>query len=301
MDFDQLKTFLEVARLGSFSRAAEKVLRSQPAVSAQIRQLEQEYGQKLFDRTAKSVRLTPAGEVMLDYARQMLALQAKSVHAVSDRTGVATGTLAIGANEGTFLYVLPKVLAKYHKKFPRVRISVYRSFSHKVKEKVEQGAIDLGIVSLPAKSFGFKVVPIFRDRILLMVGPGSPLFPHKSVTLQELAQQPLITSKTGSIRKMMEKHLRPYREDLNITMELTSVVMIKRFVRDGFGVSLVCAAFARENVRRGEVKMLEIEGLDLWRQLGLVYRKDRSLPLVASEFVKLAREELAAGVKPTED
>lgn len=301
MDFDQLKTFIEVARLGSFSRAAEKVLRSQPAVSSQIRQMEQEYGQKLFDRTAKSVRLTPAGEVMLDYARQMLAMHAKSLHAVADHTGVATGTLSIGANEGTFLYVLPKVLAKYHKQFPRARISVYRSFSHKVKEKVEQGAIDLGIVSLPAKSPGLKVVPIFRDRLYLMAGPSSPLFQRKSVTLAELARQSLIVPKTGSIRKLMEKHLRPYNDDLNITMELTSVVMIKRFVRDGFGVSLICGSFARENVRRGEIRLLDIEGLELWRQLGLVYRKDRSLPLAASTFVDLARKELANGVPPTED
>src|SRR5947209_20394907 len=100
MDFDQLRTFSEVAKLGSFSRAAEKVLRSQPAVSAQIRQLEQEYGQRLFDRNAKSVRLTPAGEVVLDYARQLLALQAKSLIEVSEQDTVRSGTLSIGANEG---------------------------------------------------------------------------------------------------------------------------------------------------------------------------------------------------------
>lgn len=301
MDFDQLRTFTEVARLGSFSRAAEKVLRSQPAVSTQIRQLEQEYGQKLFDRSAKRVRLTPAGEVVLEYAQQMLALHGKSLHATADFHGVPSGTLSIGANEGTFLYVLPNVLAKYHKKFPQVKISVYRSFSHKVSEKVEQGAIDLGIVSMPVKSPQLKSVPVFRDRLFLMVGPNSPLFHRRSVTLEEFAQQPLIVSKTGSIRKMMEKHLRPYRENLNITMELTSVVMIKRFVRDGFGVSLICAAFARENVRRGEVRLLEVEGLELWRQLGLIYRKDRSLPLVASSFLELARKELSARLRPASD
>ena len=301
MDFDQLKTFIEVARLGSFSRAAEKVLRSQPAVSTQIRQLEQEYGQKLFDRSAKSVRLTPAGEAVLEYARQMLALQAKSLHAGSDLRGVPSGTLSLGANEGTFLYVLPNVLARYHKKFPQVKISVYRSFSHKVSEKVEQGAIDLGVVSMPVKSPQLKTVPVFRDRIFLMVGPASPLFHRRSVTLEELAQQPLIVPKTGSIRKMMEKNLRPFRENLNITMELTSVVMIKRFVRDGFGVSLICAAFARENVRRGEVRLLEVEGLELWRQLAMIYRKDRSLPLVASSFLELARKELSSHLRPAGD
>jgi DNA-binding transcriptional LysR family regulator len=292
MDFDQLKTFIEVAKLGSFSRAAEKVLRSQPAVSAQIRQLEQEYGQKLFDRNTKSVRLTPAGEVVLDYARQLLALRTTSVQAASDWNGVPTGTLSIGANEGTFLYVLPQVFAEYHRKFPKVKISVYRSFTHKVSEKVEEGAIDLGVVTMPVKSPSLAATPVFRDRILLMVGPRSPLFNHTSVTLEEFAQQALIMPRTGSIRKIIEKNLRPYRERLNITMELTSVVMIKQFVMDGFGVSLICASFARKNVRRGEARLLKIEGLDLWRELALVYRRDRSLPLVASAFVDLARKKL---------
>lgn len=295
MDFDQLNTFLEVAKLGSFSRAAEKVLRSQPAVSAQIRQLEQEYGHKLFDRSTKSVRLTPAGEVVLDYARQLLTLRNTSMQAASGWNGVPTGTLSIGANEGTFLYVLPKVFGEYHRKFPKVKISVYRSFTHKVSEKVEEGAIDLGVVTMPVKSTSLVATPVFRDRILLMVGPRSPLFHCKSVTLQELAQQPLIMPKTGSVRKLMEKHLRPYREHLNITMELTSVVMIKQFVMDGFGVSLICASFAGKNVRRDEARLLRIEGMDLWRELALVHRRDRSLPLVASSFLETAKKKLALG------
>jgi DNA-binding transcriptional LysR family regulator len=293
MDFDQLKTFIEVAKLGSFSRAAEKVLRSQPAVSAQIRQLEQEYGHKLFDRNTKSVRLTPAGEVVLDYARQLLEMRTTSMQAASNWNGVPTGTLSIGANEGTFLYVLPKVFAQYHRKFPQVRISVYRSFTHKVSEKVEEGAIDLGVVTMPVKSPSLAATPVFRDRILLMVGPRSPLFHSNSVSLKDLAGQPLIMPRTGSVRKIMEKNLRPYRERLNITMELTSVVMIKQFVMDGFGVSLICASFAREDVRQGEARLLPIEGLDLWRELALVYRKDRSLPLVASTFVELSKKKLA--------
>ncbi|HWX55933.1 MAG TPA: LysR family transcriptional regulator [Verrucomicrobiae bacterium] len=292
MDFDQLKTFTEVARLGSFSRAAEKVLRSQPAVSAQIRQLEEEYGQKLFDRTAKAVRLTPAGEVVLEYAQQLLALRHTSRLAISDWNGKMTGTLSLGANEGTFLYVLPKVLEKYHRKYPTVRISVYRNFTQKVSEKVEDGVIDVGVVTMPVRSPSLKVVPVFKDRILLMVGRSSPLFQRNSATLEEFAREPIIVPKTGSIRKMIEKNLRPYREHLKITMELTSLTMIKRFVAAGFGVSLIAASFARENVRRGEVKLLTLEGLDQWRELGLVYRKDRSLPRVASAFLEMAASEL---------
>ena len=294
MDFDQLNTFLEVAKLGNFSRAAEKVLRSQPAVSAQIRQLEQEYGHKLFDRSAKSVRLTPAGEVILEYAQQMMALRSRSLAAISERNGMPAGTLSIGANEGTFLYVLPKVFAKYHRAFPKVRISVYRSFTHKVTQKVEEGVVDVGVATMPVKSPSLAAMPVFRDRILLMVGKGCPLYNRKSATLEEIAQQPIVISKTGSARKLLEKYLRPYRENLNITMELTSVVMIKRFVAAGFGVSLISSTFARDNVQRGEVRLLRIEGLDLWRELGIVYRKDRSLPRAASTFIELAVKELAA-------
>ena len=293
MDFDQLNTFLEVAKLGNFSRAAEKVLRSQPAVSAQIRQLEQEYGHKLFDRSAKSVRLTPAGEVILEYAQQMMALRSRCLSAISERNGMPAGTLSIGANEGTFLYVLPKVFAKYHRTFPKVRISVYRNFTHKVTQKVEEGAVDVGVATMPVKSPSLAVLPVFRDRILLMVGKGCPLYGRKSATLEEIAQQPIVISKTGSARKLLEKHLRPYREDLNITMELTSVVMIKRFVAAGFGVSLISSTFAHDNVHRGEVRLLRIEGLDLWRELGIIYRKDRSLPRAASTFIELAVKELA--------
>jgi len=293
MDFDQLKTFIEVAKQGSFSRAAETVLRSQPAVSTQIRQLEQEYGQKLLDRSARRVRLTPAGELLLDYAKRLLALRGESLQSISDWDGIPTGTLSIGANEGTFLYVLPKILEKYHRKFRQVKISVYRSFTHKVSEKVEEGAIDLGVVTMPVKSPSLEAVPLFRDRILLMVGRGSPLYSRRSVSLEEFAQQPLIVPKTGSIRKLIEKNLRPYREHLNITMELTSIMMIKRFVGAGFGVSLISARFARDDVRRGEAALLNIEGLDLYRELALVYRRERSLPLVASAFVDVARKELA--------
>src|SRR3954465_16005728 len=117
MDFDQLITFVEVAGHGNFSRAAEKVLRSQPAVSPQIRQLEEEYGAKLFDRTKKSVTLTPAGEVFLEYVKRKIAQREESLRAIADSESETRGVLSIGANETTFLYVLPELLSRYHARF----------------------------------------------------------------------------------------------------------------------------------------------------------------------------------------
>jgi len=293
LELRQLRAFLQVANTRHFGQAAAALKITQPALTQRIQALERELGVQLLTRSAREVRLTPAGEIVFDYAQQLLSLQSRAQQAVAEQDGVRSGTLSIGANEGTFLYVLPRVLAKYHKQFPKVKISVYRSFTHKVSTKVEEGAVDLGVLTMPVKSPSLEVIPVFRDRILLMVGPASPLFEKRTATLEEFAAQPVILPKTGSIRKLMEKNLRPYRDNLNVTMELTSVVMIKRFVRAGFGVSLICRSFAAENVQRGEVKLLQVEGLELWRELALVYRKDRSLPLIASAFVEVARKELA--------
>src|SRR5271167_2409184 len=129
MDFDQLTTFIEVVKLRSFSRAGQKVFRSQSAVSAQIRQLEQEYGQRLLDRSAKTVQLTPAGQALYEYALRMTALRQESHRAVADQGSSPRGVLLIGANEATCLYVLPDIFAGFHRLYPEVQISVYRNFS----------------------------------------------------------------------------------------------------------------------------------------------------------------------------
>ena len=139
MDFDQLTTFLEVVKLGNFSRAGEKVFRSQSAVSAQIRQLEQEYGTKLLDRSGKRVTLTPAGEVLFEYANRLLALRGESLRAVVDQDRTPRGVLAIGANEATCLYVLPETFSEYRRRYCDVQISIYRNFSHKILERLQDG------------------------------------------------------------------------------------------------------------------------------------------------------------------
>jgi len=290
MDFDQLVTFVEVARLRSFSRAGQKVFRSQSAVSAQIRQLEQEYGEKLLDRAGKSVRLTPAGEVLFEYAWRLLTLHNESLRAVADQASAPRGVLALGANEATCLYVLPEIFEAYHRLYPAVQISIYRNFSHKILQRVEDGTIDVGIATLPVKSPSLRVHPVFRDRIMLMTSPGNPLAKMKAVRTSEIARQPLIFPKTGSTRQLLDKLFRPYCSTLRVTMELPSVGMIKRFVAAGLGVSLISASFAREEVRAGQVKLVPIQDADFWRELGLVYRRRRTLPRAATAFINLVRE-----------
>jgi len=300
MDFDHLVTFVEIAKLGSFSRAGQKLFRSQPAVSAQIRQLEHEYGQKLFDRVGKTVRLTVAGETLLEYAGKLLTLRDESLRAVADQAKSPRGTLAIGANEATCLYVLPDIFAEYCRRYPGVQISIYRNFSHKVIEKVESGAVDVGIVTLPVKAPALKVHPIFRDRLVLMTSPSNPLASHKSVTTAQIAEQPQIFPKTGFTRQVLDKQFRPYRSQLRVVMELPSVGMIKQFVAAGLGVSIISAGFAREEARAGLVKLIPISDMEVWRQLGLVYRRDRTLPRSATAFIDLVRQGVGAVAEEVE-
>ena len=297
MDFDQLLTFVEVAKQGNFSRAGQKVFRSQSAVSAQIRQLEHDYGEKLLDRVGKAVRLTPAGEILLEYADRLLTLRRESQHAVAEQGSTPRGVLAIGANEATCLYVLPHHFAEYQRLYPGVQISIYRNFSRKILEKVEDGSIDVGIVTLPVRSPSLRVHSIFRDRLMLATAAHHPLAGRHRVRIEEIAAHPLIFPRTGHTRVLLDKHFRPYRASLRVTMELSSVGMIKRFVAAGLGVSLISASFASDDVATGQLKLVEIEDVDIHRELGLIYRRDRTLPRAATAFIALIRQR-AAGAKP---
>jgi len=294
MDFDVLTTFLEVAKQGNFSRAGQKVFRSQSAVSAQIHQLEEEYGEKLLDRAGKSVHLTPAGKVLLEYARQMLSLRDESLRSVADQNVTPRGVLALGVNEATCLYVVPDVFAEYSRLYPAVQINIYRNFSRKIVERIDSGALDVGIVTLPVRSPSLKVHPIFRDRLMVMVSPSHPLANNAAVTVQEIAQHALIFPKTGYTRQLLDKMFRPYREQLRVTMELPSVGMIKNFVAAGLGATLISASFAQNEARAGHVVLIPLKGVELWRELGLIYRKDRSLPRAALAFIALVRQHAAA-------
>src|SRR5438477_5954194 len=290
MDFDQLSTFVYVDKLKSFSRAGQKVFRSQSAVSAQIRQLEQAYRAKLLDRAAKSVELTPAGEVLFDFAERLLRLRDESIQVVADRGNVVQGPVIFGANEATCLYLLPDIFAEFQRRFPLVHISIYRNFSHKILQRIEDGSIDIGIVTLPTKSPKLKVHHIHRDRLRFMVSTRNPLAHRTKITLEEVAGQPLIFPKTGYTRQVLDKLFRPYRSRIHIAMELPSVGMIKRFVAADAGVSFISESFARDYIKAGEVQSRTDEGVDLRRELGLVYRRDRSLPRAAQALIALIRE-----------
>ncbi len=297
MDFDQLITFLEVARQGSFSRAGEKVFRSQSAVSAQIRQLEQEYGDRLLDRSGKAVKLTPAGQVFYDYAVRLKSLRDESLMAVADHGHTPRGTLLVGANEATCLYVLPDVFGEYCQRYPDVQISIYRNFTYKIVEKLENGSVDVAVLSLPVTSPSLKIHPIFRDKLMLMVSPKNPLARLKAAPVSEVVKHPLLLPKTGHTRRLLDKLFREHQSELKVRMELPSIGMIKSFVAADLGVSLISVSFARDEVAAGRVKLIDLEDAELWRELGLAYRRDRTLSVAAKSFIAVLRQMAGQGKK----
>src|SRR5215813_56084 len=192
MDFDQLETFLQVARLCSFSRAAEKRFRTQPAVSSQIRALEEEVGARLLDRSGGKVSLTASGKLFLRYAEETLDSRKAICTSIAETERVPRGEIVVGANEGTCLHILPEVFADFKRKYPDVSVSIKRSDYAKTLESVIDNSVDFGVVSLPVTDTRLTIVPIHRDELVIIAPPQHPLAKLKSASVAEVAKFPLL-------------------------------------------------------------------------------------------------------------
>lgn len=289
MSFDYLEGFLEVAKVRNFSRAAGILYRTQPTLSQQIQRLEKEFGGRLFDRDFKAVKLTQAGATLRRYAEEMVALRAEALEAISQMRVNPQGSLRIGANDATCLYVLPNALAGFRRQYSRVRVSIYRNFSHKILEKVQEGNLEIGIVSLPRSVKGLEIIPIFSAELKVLLPANHPLCEKAEVTAEEISFYPLLLPKTGRTRKTIEDLLRPYKKTLQISMELASVEIIKKYVAAGIGISLLPETFAEMEAAAGTLKLVSLQGRKLYRELGLVFRRGSPLSHPARAFIDLVR------------
>src|SRR5579862_739068 len=197
MDFDQLHTFLEIVRLKSFSKAAQTCYRTQPAISAQVRQLEQELRTELFERFGSRISLTTAGRIFTDYAEQMLDLRRRAQDAIAELESNPRGELVIAANEATCIYVLPKVFSRFRELFPAVQLQVNRSFGSHVVEAVMDNSADFGLTQLPVDEKRLQVVSVHRDEIRLIVPTGHPLASHSMVEPRAVVDHFLLLPKQG--------------------------------------------------------------------------------------------------------
>jgi DNA-binding transcriptional LysR family regulator len=228
--------------------------------------------------------------VFFDYAERLKRLREESLIAVADHSGTPRGTLRVGANEATCLYVLPGVFAEYYRRYPTVQIDIYRNFSYKITEKLENGSIEVGFLTLPVQSASLEIKPIFRDKLLLMVSPRNPLAKHKTAAVRDIVKYPVLLPKTGHTRRLLDKLFRPHRDELQVRMELPSIGMIKSFVAADLGVSIISASFARDEVAAGTVKLIDLEDAEMFRELGLAYRRDRTLSCAATAFIDVLRQ-----------
>ncbi len=287
MDFDQLHTFLEIVRLKSFSRAAQTCFRTQPAISAQIRQIEQELGTALFERFGSRISLTAAGKIFAEYAQQLLDTRRRAIEAVAELDRIPKGELVIAANEATCIHVLPTVFSSYKKRFPEVQLQVSRAYGARAVQAVLENTVDFAITQLPIQERKLEIVKIYSDEIRLLAPPGHPLARARSVTAQDIAGHPLLLPKTGRTRTQIDQFLEPVEENIRISMELESSEMIKRFVMAGLGIAFMAVSSAREEIRARELKDIPLAPLPLVRNLGLVYRRDKPLSKAALGFIEV--------------
>lgn len=295
MDLDQLHTFLEIVRLKSFSKAAQSCFRTQPAVSAQVRQLEQELNAPLFDRLGTKIALTPAGRILADYAEQILDMRRRAQNAINELERVPRGELVIGANESTCIYVLPRVFFEYKKQFPKVQILVDRSYGSRVVEAVVDNLADFGITQLPVKEKRVQVVRIHSDEIKAIVPTSDPLASRTQVLPQDMIGRPLLMPKTGATRNRLMSWLEPIEEQIRISMELDSTEMIKRFVLAGLGTGFVAGSHCREEVASGRLAAIPLGPDSMERQIGLIYRKDKALSKAALGFIDVTLSHAGSG------
>ena len=288
MDFDQLETFLEVARHASFSRAAEKRFRTQPAISSQIRGIEEEVGAKLFDRSGGKVSLTAAGKAFLKYVEETLDARKAMMVAIAEMERVPRGEIIVGANEGTCLHILPHVFSEFKKQYPEVSVNIKRADYAKVLESIIDNSVDFGVVSLPVNDNRLTVVLIHRDELVLIAPPHHPLGKMKSATIADASKYPLIVPKAGHTRDAIEQLFHERRLKPNFTMELDSSELLKRFVAAEVGVGFISRSNVEEDVRAKAVSAIPIADAHVRRDLALVFRKDKALSRASLAFIDIA-------------
>ncbi|MBS1856423.1 MAG: LysR family transcriptional regulator [Acidobacteria bacterium] len=293
MDFDQLHTFLEIVRLKSFSKAAQTCYRTQPAISAQVRQLEQELRADLFERFGSKISLTTAGRIFAEYAEQLLDLRRRVQDAIAELEANPRGELVIAANEATCIYVLPKVFSEYRRLFPAVQLQVLRSYGSRVVEAVMENSADFGLTQLPVEEKRLQVVSVHRDEIRLIVPVGHALAQRQSVLPHEIVESFMILPKYGKTRTRLNEWLEPVEDDVRISMELDSSEMMKHFVIAGLGVSFVALSNCREEIAAGKLQAVPLAPEPMIRRLGLVYRKDKALSKAALGFIETVSRHLS--------
>lgn len=294
MDLRALEVFCKIMELGSFSRAAEAVLLTQPTVSGHIKALETELGLRLFDRAGRTVTPTRAGELLHGYARRILALREEAQQAINEHKGGLKGHLAIGGSSIPGAYILPSLVAAFKRSHPDVTISLHVSGSRDIVRSVIEGTCEVGMVGARFEEGRVQYEPFEEDELILAVPAGHAWARRSTVRLAELASQPFIMRERGSgTRKVMEQALAGHALDpggLHVVLEVTGNEAVRQAVKAGAGIAIISRRAVEDDVRCKMVAALRIHGVRLVRDFFLVTHKSRSRSPLGKAFLSFLQQ-----------
>lgn len=289
MDLGSLQVFLTVARERSFSRAAERLYRTQPAVSIAVRKLEEWVGQPLLVRGTGAGKLTEAGALLVEYAERMLNLRAEARRSLEDLAGLRRGRLSLGVNESSIHALLP-ALARFRVKYPKIEIAIHRVYSRDIPREILNYRLDMGVASYRPPDEALASVEFLRDDLVFVVYPRHRLARHRRVSIRELGREDFVAHIVASpyrqrVIQLFAKHGVPLR----IGVELPTIESIKRFVRMGMGVAIVPRMCVQMEVEGRELAEVQVREMRLRRDLFLIFRGNQPLSQGAQAFIRLLR------------
>jgi len=289
MDLNALKIFLAVAQERSFSRAAAKVHRTQPAVSQAVRRLELDLGEQLFDRSSKNGTLTEAGRMLQNYGDRLVRMAEETEHAVRELRDLRRGRILIGANEAAVHTLLP-LIARFRRKYEDIAIDVRRVPARQIAVEVVQGSLDFGALTFHPAEEGLLEVTVGSDELVLLAPPAHALAKRKQVTMEEVAQEPIVAHNDPSparerVLRLFEQHHIPLR----MVISLPSLDGIKRAVEMKLGVALLPRRCAITEIASGRLAAVPVTGVSRRRQVMIVCRKAQRSH-AAEAFLGVAQE-----------
>jgi DNA-binding transcriptional LysR family regulator len=289
MELTQLETFLAVAEERSFSRAALRLNRTQPAVSQVIRKLEESLGETLFDRAARDGSMTAAGALLHAYALRLLALRREATSALGELKSLERGQLQLAANEYTCMYLLPAIDA-FRREFPHVNVTVHRTLASRIPEELNLRTFEIGVISYRPDAAQFRTIAVYGDSLALIVSPKHPLAKAERVSINDLGREDFIAHHVASpLRRKVIEAFQRYRTPLNMGIELPTIDAIKRFVAMGNGVALVPRLAVARELEIGDLVSVTVDELEMKRVLRLVHRRQATLSYAARSFLKTVR------------
>src|SRR5256885_4565143 len=291
MDVRDLQVFLSVAKHLNYTRAGEEVNLSQPSVSVRMRELERDLGSKLFERLGKKIALTEAGQLLVPYATRIIAAMSDARQAIDELQGLERGLLRIGASTTPGMYLIPRTIAHFKRRYPKIEVSLAVKDTRQIEDGVIRNEFDFGFVGGHLAGDEVDVIPWMTDHLVLVVPSDHILARRKSVKAADLRKEKFILREPGSAtRAAIVNHLQKSDLEVETVMEMENPESVKKAVQSGLGVAFISKVAGETELKAKSLVAVRVTGLDINRELKIVYRKDKHLGRAAQTFIEMARK-----------